>query len=220
MKRILLSVGVASVACVASAAAAPPTHSAVTIAAAANPITVGSSSTISGVVTGKHTGGVTVTLESKAAPYSGAFTKVGDATTDSTGHYTFNVTPTINTMYEAVAKAQPTATSSALTVKVHVLVTEHLSTTNPAKGHSVRFTGYVEPAYNGKFALIQRKTATGWRTVARAQLVATTAAGTISRSHYSKRVKMTKSGTFRVTFNPADGLRLANSTSGQKVTVH
>ena len=220
MRRTLLSAGVASLAFAATAAGAPPSHSSVTIAASATPITIGAPSTISGVVSGKHTGGVTVTLESKPAPYSGGFSKLATATTDSTGHYTFKVTPTINTMYETVAKSSPTATSSHVTVNVLVLVTKHLSTTHAAKGHSVRFSGNVEPAYNGKFALIQRKTASGWKTVARAKLVATTASGTISRSRYSKGVKVTKTATFRVTFNPADGLRLANSTGSQKVTVH
>lgn len=220
MRRLLLSAGVASLALASTALGAPPQHSSVTIAATGNPVTIGSSSTISGIVSGKHTGGLTVTLESKGAPYSGAFSKLATTTTDATGHYTFNVTPTLNTMYEATARAMPTATSSAVTVKVRVRVTKHLSTTHPARGHSVRFSGNVEPAFNGKYALIQRKTARGWKTVARAKLSATTAAGAISRSRYSKRVKITKSGTFRVTFNATGGLLLANSTRGQKVTVH
>jgi hypothetical protein len=220
MRGILLSVGVASLAFAATAVGAPPRHSSVTIAATGNPITIGSSSTISGVVSGKHVGGVTVTLEGKSAPYSGAFAKLATTTSDSTGHYSFNVAPQLNTKYEAVAKASPTAMSSDLTVSVRVRVTKHLSRTHLAKGQSVRFSGLVEPAYTGKSALIQRKTATGWRTIARAKLMATTASGTISRSRYSKRVKITRSGTFRVMFNPADGLRLANSTGGQKVTVH
>lgn len=230
MKRTPLRAGFAALSIAAPAAlatlapavalGAPPTPSSVTIAVTGNPITIGSSSTISGIVTGKHASGTTVTLESKPAPYSAAFSKLATATADSTGHYTFKVTPTINTMYEAVAKTAPAATSSGAVVKVRVAVTDHLSTTHPAAGHAVRFTGFVLPAYNGKSALIQRKTASGWKTVARCKLVAAAPLGTTARSRYSKSVAIRHSGTYRVSFNPADGLRLANSARSHRVTVH
>jgi hypothetical protein len=172
------------------------------------------------VLSGKHVIGVIVTLESRAATSGGAFVKGPATKTDSTGHYTFSVTPNLNTSYRAVAKASPTATSPDAVVDVKVKVTEHLSTTKPRAGHAVRFSGLVIPAYNGKLAQIQRKTASGWKTVANAKLVATTPVGSVQRSKYSKRVKVRKSGTYRVSFNPADGLRLANTSRARKVTVH
>lgn len=64
---------------------------------------------------------------------------------------------------------------------------------------------------NEKFAQIQRNKATGRKTVARAKLAATTMLSLVPRSKYSKRVKAHKSGSYRVRFNPADGLRLANT---------
>src|SRR5262249_40416577 len=105
-------------------------------------------------------------------------------------------------------------------VNVKIKITQRLSTTKPKRGHRVRFSGLVIPAYSGKSAQIQRKTATGWKTVASAKLVATTPIGSVPRSKYSKRVKVRRSGTYRVTFDPADGLRLANNGRARKVTVH
>jgi hypothetical protein len=220
MKRTILAGGIAALAIATPALGKPPAPSSLTISASPSPITFGSSSTVSGVLSGKHVSGVTVTLESRAASGNGAFGKGPTAKTDSTGHYTFSVTPSLNTSYQAVAKASPTAMSSDAVVNVKVKVTEHLSTTRPKAGHAVRFSGLVIPAYNGKFAQIQRKTASGWKTVASAKLVATTPVGSVQRSRYSKRVKVHKSGTYRVSFNPADGLRLANNGRARKVTVH
>lgn len=220
MRRTILAAGIAALAIAAPAIGKPPATSSLTIAASPSPITFGSSSTVSGALSGKHVSGVTVTLESRPASSSGAFVKGPTTKTNSTGQYKFAVTPGQNTSYRAVAKASPTATSPDAVVNVKVKVTEHLSTTKPTAGHAVRFSGLVIPAYNGKFAQIQRKTASGWKTVASAKLVATTPVGSVQRSKYSKRVKVHKSGTYRVSFNPADGLRLANHGRARRVTVH
>jgi len=220
MKRTILAGGVAALAIAAPAVGKPPPQSSVTISAGPSPITFGSSSTVSGVVSGKHVSGVTVTLDSRAASSNGAFVKGPSATTDSTGHYTFSVVPGQNTSYRAVAKASPTATSSDAVVDVKVKITERLSTTKPKAGHSVRFSGLVLPAYNAKLAQIQLKSASGWKTVARAKLVGTTPVGSVPRSKYSKWVKVHKNGTYRVFFNPADNLHLANHGRARRVTVH
>jgi hypothetical protein len=220
MRPTILAAGVAAFAIAAPALAKPTPASSLSISASPSPITFGSSSTVSGVLSGKQLSGVTVTLENRAASSSGAFAKGPTAKTDSTGHYTFMVTPGQNTTYRAVAKASPTAMSSDALVNVKVKVTEHLSTTKPRAGHAVRLSGLVIPAYNGKFAQIQRKTASGWKTVASAKLVATVPVGSVQRSKYSKRVMVHKSGTYRVSFNPADGLRLANHGRARRVTVH
>jgi hypothetical protein len=219
MQRTILAGGIAALAIAAPALGKAPPSSSLTISAGPTPITFGSSSTVSGVLSGKHVSGVVVTLENRPASSSGVFVKGPTTTTDSTGHYTFSVRPGLNTAYQAVAKASPTAMSSDVVVKVKVKITEHLSTTKPKAGQAVRFSGLVIPTYNGRFAQIQRKTASGWKTVASAKLIATTPVGSVPRSKYSKRVKVHKSGTYRVRFNPADGLRLANHGRARKVTV-
>jgi hypothetical protein len=106
-------------------------------------------------------------------------------------------------------------------------VTLGVSTSKPAVGQLVRFRGFVVPAYNGpappyngQSAQIQRKTSTGWKTVARATLVAATPVRGVARSKYSKRLRIRSSGTYRVRFTPPDGSRLANSSARRTLTVH
>ena len=67
----------------------------------------------------------------------------------------------------------------------------------------VRFSGFVLPAYNGKVVQIQRKTRTGFKTVAQTTLGAATPLGTVARSKFSKGLRIRKNGTYRVLFNPA-----------------
>jgi hypothetical protein len=198
----------------------PPAPSNVSIAATANPIVFGSSTTITGQISGgKKAAAATVELQSQPFPYSAPFSTVARATADATGHYSFSVSPRLNTLYRVLAKTAPTATSSNLLVKVRVKVRLRVSTTTPVAGQLVRFSGFVLPAYNGRFIQIQRKTSTGWKTVGRARLRAAVALGTATRSKYGKRLRIRHSGTYRVRFNPADGARLANTSSERSLTV-
>src|SRR5579859_3485412 len=220
MKRLTVVLIASGLMLVPAALGKPPTgQSSVTIAASLNPVVFGSSTTISGQVTGKKAAGATVELQGEPFP-SKAFSTVATVTANSTGHYSFTVVPTLNTMYRVMAKTAPSALSSNLLVRVRVKVTLHVSTTKPTPGQLVRFSGFVLPAYNGKVALIQRRTASGgWTTVARSKLAAAAPLGTIARSKFSKRVRVTKSGTYRVWFNPADNARLPNSSPTRKLTV-
>ena len=88
----------------------------------------------------------------------------------------------------------------------------------------MRFSGFVLPAYNGKSVLIQRQSATGWKTITSAKLLSSTPVKTVfgmtPRSTYSKRLRILKSGTYRVSFNPRDGRLLANASALRKLTVH
>lgn len=219
MKRVVLVVCASVLVVVAPALAnpKPSSSSSVTIAASANPIVAGSSTVISGQVTGKKAAGTSVQLQDQ--PSTATSFSVGATTTaDASGHYTFTVTPTVNTTYRVMAKTAPAAKSADVLVKVRVKVTMHVGTTSPVVGHLVRFSGLVLPAYNGKTVLIQRKTATGWKTVAQAKLAAATPLGSTARSKYQKRIRFRKSGTYRVWFNPNNNENLANSSPTRKLT--
>jgi hypothetical protein len=221
-----VAMGAAVVSVGAATAKPPPTGgtTAATIAAKPNPVLYGSPTTISGVVTGKHASGATVTLQSNPYPYTGSFSKAATTTASATGRYTFRVSPGLNTTYQVVANTAPKATSPKLIVKVRVRITLNVSTTKPAAGQRVRFSGFVLPAYNGKSVLIQRKTATGWKTIASAKLLSSTPVktvfGTTPRSTYRKRLRVLRSGTYRVYFNPRDGRLLANMSVSRRLTVH
>jgi hypothetical protein len=203
----------------------PGATSSVTIGAAPNPVVFGSSTTIAGQVTGKKAGGATVDLQSTPYPYTATATNLRSTTADASGHYSFGgVAPTVSTLYRVVVHTAPAATSANLVVKVRVKIGLRLSTRTPAIGQRVRFTGLELPAYNGKFVQIQRKTPTGWKTLARAKLVAAapvvTVFGLTSRSKYSKSLRIFRNGTYRVWFNPNDPARLGNSSPTRRMTVH
>ena len=197
-----------------------PGASSVTIAAAPNPIVFGSSSVITGQVTGKKAAGATVDLQSEPFPYKAPFSTVTSSTADATGHYSFKVTPGLNTLYRVIAKTAPSATSANALVRVRVRLSLGVSTTHPVAGRLVRFSGFLFPAYNGRSVQIQRETATGWKTVAQAKLVAATPVNGVARSRYSKRLRIRRSGTYRAWFKPADGARLPNSSPTRRLRVH
>jgi hypothetical protein len=183
-------------------------------------VTIGSATTISGQVTGKHSSGATVWLEDRPAPYTSPFALAASATADATGHYVLRVAPQLNTVYHVVGKVSPPATSPDVLVRVRVRVTLRVSTSTPVVGHAVRFSGYVLSAYNGRYVQIQRRTRTGWKTVAQAKLVSALPSGGITRSTYSRRITIRTSGSYRVWFNPADGRRLANASLTRNLTAH
>ena len=221
-----IAVSAAAMSVGAATAKPPPTggKSSATIAAKPNPVVYGSSASISGVVKGKHASGATVTLQSKPYPYTAPYSKAGTTTATAAGRYSFRVSPSLNTAYQVVANTAPQATSPKLIVKVRVRIRLQVSTTKPAAGQRVRFSGFVLPAYNGKSVLIQRFSATGWKTVTSATLVASTPVKTVfgmtPRSMYSKRLRVLKNGTYRVYFKPHDGRLIANTSPLRKLTVH
>lgn len=203
--------------------AKPSATSSVTIVATPNPVVFGSSVTISGQASGKKNAGATVTLYAKPAPTYTTATSVGSATTDATGHYSFKTAPRVHTIYYVTVHTAPQATSSQVLVKDKVRITLRVSTAAPAVGQRVRFSGFVLPAYNGRYVLIQRRTPSGWKTLARARLIAATsgitALGATTRSRYNARLRIIKPGTYRVWFNPKDKLRLPHGAT-RKLTVH
>jgi hypothetical protein len=220
MRRVTVIVLASALALVGPALGKPPGSgsSTVTIAATPSSLVFGASTTISGQATGKKAGGANVELQNQSG--TGAFSKVATVTADATGHYSFKVTPTQNTTYRVVAKTAPQATSSSVAVKVLVKVTLGVSTSRPKAGALVRFSGFVLPAYNGKVVQIQRKARTGFKTVAQTTLSAATPLGTTARSKYSKRLRIRTTGTYRVLFNPADGLREPNTSPTRTLRVH
>lgn len=217
MRRLIGSISVLALVLVAPALGRPPASSSATLSASSSQLVIGSSTLLSGKVSGKKAAGAKVDLQAAPFPYT-SFSTVASTAADAAGDFHFQEAPGINTEYRAVAKVAPSATSLTVLVKVRVKVTLHVGTTKPAVGTMVRFSGYLLPAYNGRFVLIQRKTATGWKTVAQARLVASTPLGTTSRSRYSKRIRFRKRGSYRVWFNPADNARLPNSSPTRILT--
>ena len=168
---------------------------AVTLEAKPAIVVFGSATVLSGRVTGKDSSGVRVGLARDPFPYGNGFLDLGEATTANNSQYSFTTSPTVTTLYRAVAKTSPPVTSSLVTVRVRPRVGLRLSTSAPNAGGLVRFSGSVHPAHDGRTASIQKRSATGrWVTVARTTLVD---AGT-TRSAFSRRLRVQRDGVYRV----------------------
>ena len=171
-------------------------------------------------VTGKLTGGTardisgqTITLRSDPFPYEGTFKRVDAVETDNAGNYALTTKPTSNARYQTTAKGG--TESAVVTAEVRVAVTRRVSDRTPNSGQRVKFSGKVAPAHDAKIAQIQRRTSSGWKKVSNVTL----ADGGEDVSVYSKRVRITRSGRYRVHFNPADGDHVAGSSRAVRITV-
>ena len=145
MKRTMIAVCALAMVLVSPAVGKPPPSgqsSTATIAASPNPIVFGSSTVITGTVTGKKAAGATVQLQSEPFPFK-SFSNAATATADAAGHYSFKIAPGLNTIYRVMAKTAPSATSPTVLVNVRVKVTLRVGTTKPKRGQLVRFSGFV-----------------------------------------------------------------------------
>jgi hypothetical protein len=199
-------------------AAKPPKPAAkLTMAAAPSPVTFGKATTLSGKLTGgKATAGQAVVVEADTAPFDGTYTDVATATTDANGDWSATTAPAALTRYRAQAKTAPPTTSDTVDVNVRLRVRIHVSDRTPASGRRVRFSGTVAPAHDGATARIQRRRPDGsWHTVARTTLA--DAGDAVSR--YSKRVKVTRTGTYRVRAASGDGDHLRGTSGTRRLRV-
>ena len=177
----------------------PPAGTDLTISAQPNPTVFQRATEISGKLKGSDRAGKTVTLGEDEFPY-GAFKNVATATTDAQGDYTFRRNPARNSAYRVESG---TKISPAVLVKVRIRMSLRVSDRTPRVGQLVRFNGQGCPAHDGLPVKIQRKTDKGtFRTVRR-----TTLRGATGCSNYTRRFRIYKDGTYRVTSDDADHAR-------------
>ncbi len=184
--------------------------------AAPGKVTFGRGVTVSGRLTGgrpRDVSGQKVTLQRDPFPYEGQFEKTQTVNTDNAGNYSFTAVPVVNSHYRTTAKAG--VESRVVTVAVRVALNLAVSDRTPKKGARVKFSGTVAPEHDGKVAHIQRRTSKGWRNIARAKLTDDGA----TRSRYSKRVRITRSGPYRVKCDPRDEDHLAGASAKVRINV-
>jgi len=178
----------------------PPGGADLTIAAQPNPTVFQRATVISGSLKGPDNAGKTVVLRQDEFPFGTDVKDGPTATTDAKGDYAFNRRPARNTSYQAVVG---TTVSAAVIVNVRIRMSLRVSDATPRVGQLVRFRGRACPAHNGLRVRIQRKTATGtFQTVRR-----TTLRGATGCSAYTRRFRVYRDGTYRVTSDDADHAR-------------
>jgi hypothetical protein len=203
------------VAVAAPVAAKPPASGgSLTITSSHSTVTYGKSVVISGHLTSSPNAGQQITLQQNPFPFTG-FSRVANATTDAAGNYAFTVKPTVITRYRTVGKGKNAPTSPEQLVNVRLRVGLRVGDTTPARGKRVRFSGTVLPAKNGRAVAIQRRTSSGWKTVATTTLVD---AGN-GASKYSRRVKIRRSGRYRAKV-PGDASIKSGKSRRIRIRVH
>jgi hypothetical protein len=191
----------------------------VTIAAKPRTVTFGRSTTIAGQVAGAGAG-TKVELQQTPFPFMTPFATALSGATDAAGAYAFTVAPRVNTKYHVEAKASPTLTSPDVIVNVRVRVGLRLSDRTPRIGQRVRFYGTVLPAHDGRAVSLQRRTRTGWKTIARPVLKPAKPLNGVARSKYSTHRRVYRSRTYRTVFRPRDGDHVRGTSPKRRARVH
>lgn len=205
----------------ANAAKPPkPAQPSLTIAAKPASVTYGGSVVITGSRRGQNHGNRPVALQANPYPFA-AFKDVAVTRTDSKGAYRFSVKPRRHTHYRTVSPSPATIydtviRSPEVVVHVRLRVGIHLSDSTPRRGQRVRFFGAVAPKHNGRRVFIQRRRSDGrWVTIARG--LTRNAPGNLSR--YSKRVRIFRTGVYRVRVR-GDADHSTGTSARRSIRVH
>ena len=191
MKRTL----VIAAACVAAFAVNASAQQARTLTLTASPTTVkfGGSITLSGKLTGPNSDGRNVRIERDVLPLD-SFENAGNATTNATGDWSLVIKPDANARYRASAG---NTESAPVDVTVRAAVSLRLSDRTPVRGQRVTFRGRVCPEHDGVTIALQRRSSTGWRTIASPVLADIP---NVACSSYSVRRRVRRDGSFRARF--------------------
>ena len=217
MKTSMLSLAaLAAVAIAPAHTAAQNAPNTATLAAAPTTVTFGGATVLTGQVTGADNAGVKLALEEDAFPFDGFKNTGTQATTDSSGNFTFTVKPALLTRYQVTSKGKTQVTSPAVEVKVRPLVTLAVNDATARRGQRITFSGTVSPAHDGGKVKLQRKIGRGsFRTIATLTLVKSTTAG---QSTFTHRARVRRTAVYRVR-TIADADHVVGTSPKRKVRV-
>jgi hypothetical protein len=186
-----------------------------TLSITATPTTVkfGGTVNLAGKLTGSNVDGRNVRVEQDVFPVDSFAGNAGNATTNATGDWTLAVKPTANTRYRA---SQGNTESPTVDVLVKPALSLRLSDRTPRRGQRVRFRGRVCPEHDGTAIALQRRTAAGWRTIARPTLADVPST---ECSSFSVRRRVRRDSSFRARF-AGDADHLAANSPRRRANVH
>lgn len=187
-----------------------------TLAATPNPVSPGGATTLAGTLTGTNGPGREVVLQSNPFPYLQGFVNATNAqVTDGAGNFSFPVLSVpVTTQYRVVLTQRPEEVVSPIVVVGAALRVK--TWTNKVergpRGSSVRFKGNVKPQSDGARVSIQKLVNGVWVEKAHTRAFD---AGSV-KSRYNTRVKIRRSGQFRVV---AEAAGAYVSGAGRTITI-
>lgn len=212
MKRTLVISAAALAALVAPSAQGAPAPQTLSMSASATTVKFGGSVTLSGKLAGGKFDAKNVTVRQDPFPIDG-FANAGSATTNATGDWALGVKPTANTRFQARSGK---AESPAVDVMVRPAITLKLSDRTPKRGQRVSFSGTVCPEHDSVAIALQRRGATGWRTVAKPVLADVVGA---TCSSYARSLRVRRNGAYRARFL-GDADHVAGNSRVRRAAVH
>jgi hypothetical protein len=184
----------------------------------ANPPTVapGGATTLGGQLTGTNNASRDVVLQANPFPYTQGFLNVANPqVTDAVGNFSFPVlTVPVTTQFRVVMPQRPEIASPIVIVGAALQVTTRTKKVDRHRHSvSVRFRGDIRPAAAGVRVDIQKLRNNVWTAIAhtRAQHESS------SRSSYSTRVRIHRSGQYRVVAN-SDGAFVSGAGRTIRIT--
>ena len=169
----------------------------VSLAATPNPIRIGSSTTLSGVLSGTGNSGRQVQLQANPWPYTQGFLAVGNnVVTSATGGFAFTLlSVSVNTQYRVLMPAKPAVDEP-----------DRRASARPTRSRGTRRSG-ADPSAAGSTSGARsgpRSTARPWSSRSSAAATGSTSARRSARhtskgySRYSKRIRQKHGGRYRV----------------------
>jgi hypothetical protein len=192
MKRTFV-IAVACMAALAVSASAQQPGRTLTLAATPTAVKFGGSITLSGKLGGPNADGRNVRIQRDVLPLD-SFDNAGNATTNATGDWSLVVKPDANARYRA---SVGNTDSTPVDVTVRAAVSLTLSDRTPRRGQRVTFSGRVCPEHDTVTIALQRRSSTGWKTIA-SPVLADIPNGTCSSYSVVRRVR--RDGRFRARF--------------------
>jgi hypothetical protein len=182
-----------------------------TFAAAPNTVSPGGSTTLSGTLSGTGNTNRQIVLQANPFPYTQGFQNASDVhLTNAQGGFSFPVLSVpVNTQYRVVMTQNPNVASPIVAVGVAPLVGLRV---RRLSGRRFRFSGRVRPEHDGTQMIIQRLRNGQW-----VNLKSTTARASGSSSRYRTRLRIRRSGTFRVLANVTDGDHVPAASRGVRL---
>ena len=193
MKRTIITIAAVAIVAVPVAVQAQPAPDTLSINAAPGAVKFGGSITLSGKLTGSNVDGRNVRVQADEFPPD-SFSNAGNATTNATGDWSLVVKPNANTRYRARVGNMESAN---LDVTVMPTVSLRLSDRTPRRGQRVTFSGRVCPEHDTVAIALQRRSSTGWKTIASPVLADIP---NVACSSYSVVKRVRRDGRFRARF--------------------
>jgi hypothetical protein len=193
MKRTIITIAAVATVAVPVAVQAQQAPDTLSIAAAPGTVKFGGSITLSGKLTGTNVDGRNVRVQADEFPVD-SFSNAGNASTNATGDWSLVVKPNANTRYRARVG---NLDSANLDVIVIPRVSLRLSDRTPRRGQRVTFSGRVCPEHDTVAIALQRRSSTGWNTIASPVLADIP---NVECSSYSVVKRVRRNGRFRARF--------------------